>query len=346
MKKIDWSWFDLKYFNPTTINSYEWEHVFFLYLMPVIPVLLILSWGVFLKFRPKLNIILPKSFREFDITVYLRYIPTLFLILFIELVLVALARPQTTTQTIHKKSDGIDIILAMDVSESMLGLDFEPNRLEAAKKVASHFVKARKYDRMGIVVFSGQSFSLSPLTTDHDVLQETIATIKYGIIHKDGTALGSAIASAINRMRDENSKSKVLILLSDGESNAGQLDPISAAHLANSFGIKIYTIAVGKSGTVNYKLESGETIAVDNQFDESTMKEIARIGLGKHYRAQDLNTLQEIFTQINKLEKSETHVEMKKIITDFYEIYLYWALVCFLIWLGLKSTFMSNIMVD
>lgn len=345
MNSLDFKWFDIKFFDPNELIAYEWVHKIFLYLMPLVPLLFLLSWLIFLRFRPKLNIIIPK--RNFkDYSIYLRFVPTLFFLIFIELVLVALARPQKVNEIISKSSDGIEIIIVMDISESMSGLDFVPNRLEAAKKVASDFVDGRKDDRIGMVVFAGEAFTLCPLTSDYNMLKVLINDIKFGMIDVDGTAIGTAIASGTNRMREVKSKSKVMILLSDGESNAGQMDPLTAAQLANAFGIKIYTIAVGKDGAVEYKDENDEVYTVNNQLNEETLKQIAEIGGGKFERANNNEALSKIFKQIDKLEKSETKVLRFKDTTDYYDVYLTWALLAFLIWLALKSSFMSNVLVD
>lgn len=346
MNQSDFSWLNFNYLTFNELMSYEWANVYYLYLIPIIPFLFIVSWMVFLRYRPKLNIILPKSYKSFDWTVYLRYIPTFFLLLFIEFVLIALARPQKTAEIVNKTSEGIEIMLALDISESMLGLDFEPNRLESAKKVAIDFVNGRHSDRIGVVVFSGEAFTLCPLTSDYEMLKTMISNIHYGMIDKDGTAIGLAIASATNRMREVKSKTKIMILISDGENNAGQLDPITAAQLANAFNVKIYTIAVGKNGDVEYRDENGQIYTVDNQLDESNLKQIASIGQGKFERAINNLALKQIFKQIDKMEKSETKVQKIKNTTEFYDVYLFWAMLFFLIWLALKSTFMSNVLVD
>ncbi len=346
MNKFDFKWFDLKYFSIEELLQYEWVHKPFLYLMPLVPFLFLLSWLLFLRFRPKLDIIVPQSKSLRDFSIYLRFIPTIFFLLFIELVLVALARPQKVNEIISKSSEGIDIVVVMDISESMAALDFVPNRLEAAKKVAIEFVDGRQNDRIGMVVFSGEAFTLCPLTSDYNMLKELIADVKFEMIDVDGTAIGTAIAAGTNRMRELKSKSKVMILLSDGESNAGQLDPITAAQLANGFGIKIYTIAVGKDGEVDYKDENGDIYSVNNQLNEETLKRIAEIGQGKFERATNNEALSKIFRQIDKLEKSKTKVSKFKDTIDYYDIYLMWSLVFFLTWLALKSSFMSNVLVD
>jgi Ca-activated chloride channel homolog len=345
VKKFDLSWLEFEYLSPDTFMGYEWVNSTFLYLMPFAPILFLLSWLIFLRSRPTLHIVLPSGNSK-DWTVFLRFIPTFFLLVFVELVLVALARPQKVREVTYKSSSGVEIVLALDISESMAGLDLEPNRLEAAKVVAREFIDGRKSDKVGVVVFSGEAFTLCPLTSDYSMLKQLVSKIDFGMIDADGTAIGTAIATATNRMRDSKAKSKVMILISDGESNAGQLNPITAARLSSAFGIKIYTIAVGKDGDVEYKDENGESYIVNNQLNEGTLRQIAEIGQGKFERANSNDALSKIFKQIDAMEKSETKVTHNINAVDYYQVYLYWAILSFLIWLGLKSSFMSNILVD
>lgn len=244
-------------------------------------------------------------------------------------------------------TEGIDIMLSIDISESMRLEDFRPNRLEKVKEVAMDFVNGRFQDRIGLVVFSGDAFSRSPLTTDYDLLRTYIEDITFELIQNPGTAIGSALAVATNRMKDSDSKSKVMILLSDGESNAGNLDPITAAELANAYGIKIYTIAIGKEGRVPYGVDFfGKTKYVENNLDETTLREIATIGGGKFYRASNNQALTQVFEEIDTLEKAEIKESKYKDTTDYYYPYLMWAIVFFLIWMLHKSTFMVNILAD
>jgi Ca-activated chloride channel family protein len=238
-------------------------------------------------------------------------------------------------------------MLIIDISESMQMQDFTPNRLEAAKKVATEFINGRFQDRIGVVVFSGEAYSLAPLTSDYKLLSEYIQDINFEMIESRGTAIGSALAVATNRMIASDSKSKVAILLSDGDNTAGNLDPETSARLANAYNIKLYTIAVGKEGRVPFGKDFfGRPRYVENNLDETTLRKIAEIGSGKFYRVTDNEALQSVFEEIDSLEKVEIKETRYKDTTDFYQVYLLWAMILFLAWLLLKSTFMTNILQD
>ena len=217
----------------------------------------------------------------------------------------------------------------------------------AAKEVARDFIKGRLQDRIGIVVFSGDAFSLAPLTTDYRLLNSYIDEISFEMIEARGTAIGSALAVVTNRMQESKSKSKVCILLSDGDNTAGNIDPITSAELAAAYGIKIYTIIVGKEGLVPFgKDYFGRPNMVENTIDESTMRNIAKIGAGEFFRVTDNDALKNVFSRIDKYEKAEIQETRFKDTSDYYFIYLTWAVVFFLLWLLLKSTFLSNALQD
>ncbi|MFL0685480.1 MAG: vWA domain-containing protein [Algoriphagus aquaeductus] len=337
-----WYWF-----LPETFKSYEWENPILLNLLWIIPVLILIRKFVkFLK-RPVLELSLPKRAARGNPWTYLRLVPTGFFFMALVFIVVALARPQRSNERVEQFTEGIDILLVMDISESMDLQDFTPNRLEAAKKTAIDFIEGRFGDRIGMVVFSGEAYSLSPLTNDYKLLTDLIAEINFNMIEAKGTAIGSAIAAGTNRMKDVETPSKVMILLSDGESNAGNVDPLFAAQLASAFDIKIYTIAVGKDGMVPYGTDFfGRPQMVESYLDETTLREIARIGNGQFFRASDGNALQQIFDQIDTLEKAEILENRYKETADYYRIYLFWAMLFFLVWLGLKSTFLNNFLLD
>jgi len=339
---FSWSWF-----LPETFKSYEWEKPFLLNLLWIIPLLILLR--KFIKFlkRPVLELSLPKRVARGNPWTYLRLIPTGFFFLALIFIVIALARPQRSNERVEQFTEGIDILLVMDISESMDLQDFTPNRLEAAKKTAIEFIDGRFGDRIGMVVFSGEAYSLSPLTNDYKLLTSLISEINFSMIEAKGTAIGSAIAAGTNRMKDSETPSKVMILLSDGESNAGNVDPLFAAQLASAFDIKIYTIAVGKDGMVPYGTDFfGRPQMVESYLDETTLREIARIGNGQFFRASDGNALQQIFEQIDTLEKAEILENRYKETADYYRIYLFWAMLFFLVWLGLKSSFLNNFLLD
>ncbi|MBM3167879.1 MAG: VWA domain-containing protein [Bacteroidetes bacterium] len=339
---FSWSWF-----LPETFQSYEWENPLLLNLLWLIPVLILLRKFVkFLK-RPVLELSLPKKATKGNPWTYLRLIPSSVFFLFLILLAVALARPQRSNERVEQYTEGIDILLVMDISESMDLQDFNPNRLEAAKKTAIEFINGRFGDRIGMVVFSGEAYSLSPLTNDYDLLTSLIEEINFSMIETKGTAIGSAIAAGTNRMKDSESPSKVMILLSDGESNAGNVDPIFAAQLATAFDIKLYTIAVGKDGMVPYGTDFfGRPNMVESYLDESTLREIASIGNGQFFRASDGQALNSIFKEIDRLEKTEILENRYKETADFYRIYLFWAMLLFVLWLALKSAFFNNFLLD
>ena len=339
---FSWSWF-----LPETFQSYEWENPLLLNLLWLIPLLVLIR--KFIKFlkKPVLELSLPKSVAKANPWTYLRLIPTGFFFLFLIFVVLALARPQRSNERVEQYTEGIDILLVMDISESMDLQDFSPNRLEAAKKTAVEFINGRFGDRIGMVVFSGEAYSLSPLTNDYELLTSLIEEISFSMIEAKGTAIGSAIAAGTNRMKDSESPSKVMILLSDGESNAGNVDPIFAAQLATAFGIKIYTIAVGKDGMVPYGTDFfGRPQMVESYLDESTLLEISTIVGGQFFRASDGKALNQIFEQIDTLEKTEILENRYKETADFYRIYLFWGMLFFVIWMALKSSFFNNFLLD
>lgn len=336
-------WLDLKWLKPDTLLAFEYENPVMLYFLGLIPVLFLLRLILFVRLRQKIDVAFFQRSLKTHWTVYLRYIPDVLLACVFSLLVIGLARPQKTTENLEKSFDGIDIMVVLDISESMKLQDLKPDRLEAAKNVAKEFVSGRLQDRIGIVVFSGEAFSLSPLTNDYDLLYRFIDEIDFKMIQKSGTAIGLAIGVATNRLMDSQAKSKVLILISDGENTAGNIDPYTAARLATSYKIKIYTIGIGKDGPVLIGTDPfGNDQYTENNMDETTLKTISRIGQGEYYRASSNQGLKQIFSTIDRLEKSEYKERRFKNTADFYHIYLYWALLFYLLWLSTKSTFVSN----
>jgi Ca-activated chloride channel homolog len=213
--------------------------------------------------------------------------------------------------------------------------------------VARIFIKGRQHDRIGIVVFKGEAYSLSPLTNDYSLLNSFINDINFDMIQASGTAIGSAISVGINRMRESNSKSRIMILLSDGENTAGNISPFMASELAHAFDIKIYSIGIGKDGTIAFgKDTKGQTQYAESFMDESTLRKIAENADGKFFRASNNNALNDVFLFIDKHEKGEVLENRFKDNKDYYEIYLSWACLFFLLWLFTKSTFLSNALED
>ncbi len=246
-----------------------------------------------------------KSFR-----LYLLHIPFVLRIFVLMLLLVALARPQSTSNLQDINVEGIDIVVALDISGSMLAEDFKPNRMEAAKATALQFIDMRPGDRIGVTVFSGQSFTLVPLTTDHVLLKDLLRTVHTGMVD-DGTAIGDGLATAINRLRESDAISKVIILLTDGINNAGVIDPLTAAEIAQTFNIRVYTVGVGSKGAVPYPFQTPFGIQyrdVEIPVDEKLMQEIADMTGGKYFWADNQRALEEIYQEIDQMERSKIDV--------------------------------------
>lgn len=340
-------WYSLQWFSPEVFESFVWEHKVVLYALILIPIFIAARWATRYYLNQKLPIALTKSQIKPNPTNLVRLIPDILLILLTALLIVALARPQKSNEKSVQWTEGIDIMLVIDISQSMQIQDFKPNRLESAKEKAVEFINGRFQDRIGIVIFSGDAYSLSPLTTDYDLLKSSIEDVNFEMIENRGTAIGSALAVATNRMRESESESKVIILLSDGDNTAGNIDPITAAKLASAYDIKIYTIAIGKEGKVPYGKDFfGRPRMVDNTLDETTLREIAKIGDGQFFRVSDSEALKKVFQVIDQYEKAEIKETRYKDTTDFYLNYLNWAICVFLLWLLLKSTFISNVLQD
>jgi Ca-activated chloride channel family protein len=340
-------WYSIVWFEPATFSGYTWANPLFLFGLFLLPLLFAVRWLIWYFLNQKLPVALVKSDLKNSPLTLFRLLPEIMLALLMALILVALARPQKTNEKVEQWTEGIDIMLAIDISQSMQIEDFIPNRLEAAKNVARDFIKGRVQDRIGIVVFSGDAFSLAPLTTDYDLLNSYLNDISFDMIENRGTAIGSAMAVVTNRMRESESKSKVCILLSDGDNTAGNIDPITAAELAAAYNIKIYTIVVGKEGLVPFgKDYFGRPNMVENTVDETTMRKIANIGSGEFFRVTDNLALKNVFLKIDQYEKAEIKETRFKDTSDYYFIYLQWAIVLFLLWLLLKSSFLSNVLQD
>jgi Ca-activated chloride channel family protein len=347
MDKLLEAWYSFSWFYPSTLKGFAWATPLYLYLLFLVPLLFILRWVFKYFFNQKLPVALVKSDLKSTPVTLIRLLPDILLVLILSLMLVALARPQKTNEKVEQWTEGIDIILAIDISQSMQIEDFTPNRLEAAKDVARDFISGRIQDRIGIVVFSGDAFSLAPLTTDYDLLNAYLDEISFDMIENRGTAIGSAMAVVTNRMRESDSKSKVCILLSDGDNTAGNIDPITAAELAAAYDIKTYTIVVGKEGLVPFgKDYFGRPHMVENTVDETTMRNIAKISNGEFFRVTDNEALKNVFEKIDQYEKAEIKETRFKDTADFYFVYLRWAMVLLLIWLLLKSSFLSNVLQD
>lgn len=287
----------------------------------------------------------PKSYKN-----YLIHAPFVLRLFTLTMVILILARPQTSNSWKNTQVEGIDIMLAVDVSTSMLAEDLKPNRLEAAKKVASEFIAGRENDNIGLTIFAGEAFTQCPMTTDHAVLLNLFKGIQTDIAQKgmiqDGTAVGMGIANAVSRLKDSKAKSKVIILLTDGTNNAGDISPLTAAEIAKSFGIRVYTIGVGTNGLAPYPMPVAGGVQYLNipvEIDSKTLASIAEKTDGEFYRATDNQKLQEVYRDIDKLEKSKLNVRQYSKRYEAYALFAWMALVGLFLEILLRITVLKKI---
>ena len=284
---------------------------------------------------------LPRSFTE-----YLMHLLFLLRLAAIGCVIIVLARPQTRDSWRTSSTEGTDIILALDISTSMLARDFKPDRFEAAKDVATKFVSGRESDNIGVVIFAGESFTAVPMTTDRALLTNYINSIKMGMI-EDGTAIGDGLATAINRIKDGKAKSKSIILLTDGSNNTGVVAPVTAAEIAKKYGIKVYTIGVGRNGTAPMPQQNYfggiDYVNMPVVIDEATLKNIASTTGGKYFRATGNTVLKEIFSEIDRLEKTQMDVKHFSHTEDNYMLWAWLAIGLFVLELLLRHTVLRTI---
>lgn len=282
---------------------------------------------------------IPLKRRYMGWRVWLIHAPFVLRSLLVILLSIALARPQMSNRLQSESTEGIDIMMALDVSGTMLGEDFRPNRLEAAKAVAKEFVSSRPNDQIGLVLFAGESFTQCPLTADHTVLFDLFESVKFGMI-EDGTAIGLGLANAVNRMKDSPTKSKVIILLTDGSNNRGDIDPQTAAEIAKTYGIRVYAIGVGSySKEVKVPVHTPYGVqygTMSSEFDESTLRNIAQLTGGEYFRAKDNKTLRAIYDQIDQLEKTKIRVREYSKRTEHFMPFLLAAFACLLLDLVLR----------
>lgn len=282
----------------------------------------------------------PKSYKN-----YLLHAPFILRVIALALIIVVLARPQSTNKWQNSEIEGIDIMLAIDVSTSMLAEDLKPNRLEAAKDVAAEFINGRPNDNIGITLFAGETFTQCPLTVDHAVLLDMIHNIKCGLI-EDGTAVGMGIANAVTRLKDSKAKSKVIILLTDGTNNKGDISPLTAAEIAKSFGIRVYTIGVGTNGMAPYPYPVGNTVQYVNmpvEIDEKTLTQIAGTTDGNYFRATSNSKLKEVYEEIDKLEKTKLNVKEYSKRDEEYQWFALAAFLCVLLEVLLRNSILKKI---
>lgn len=288
---------------------------------------------------------IPRSWR-----ITLRPILSMLRLLAIALIIIALARPQIVQAKETISGEGVEIALALDISGSMASLDFEPqNRLEASKSVIGDFIASRQYDKIGLVIFSNEAFSLSPLTLDHNMLDRSLNDVQLAsdLGLEDGTAIGLGIANAANMLMDSESESKVIILLTDGMNNAGEIDPLTAAEAAKALGVKVYTIGAARPGEVPVPVESmlGGTQIVyqESLLDEETLQQVAEITGGRYFRAENSQGLQSIYNEINDLEKSQVEVQVFNQYFELAALLLVPALIIILLELALRNTILRKL---
>ena len=323
------------YFNDITFGQ-RW----FFALFALLPVLII--WYAFTNSKQQGAIIISdasaKGLSSWKNT--FRHIPFVLRLLAMSAIIIALARPQTKYSLQQTEGEGIDIVLCIDVSGSMTAQDFQPNRLEAAKSVAADFVNRRGADRIGVVIFAGESFTQCPITTDHAVLLTAIENIHNGLL-EDGTAIGSGLGTSVDRLRTSKSKSKVIILLTDGENNGGLIDPKTAKEIAKAFAVKVYTIGVGTDGYAQQPVNTPLGVQMQSQkvtIDEKLLREIANETGGKYFRARDNDGLSRIYSEIDKLEKSKVEISSITRYTEKFFPFVMAALALLLIEVLLRFT--------
>lgn len=328
------------------MENFSYQYPQYLWLFTIIP--LMIAWYIYKKKNSQASVRISsiEAFIDADKNLmrYLRHILFVIRLVIISLLIIILARPQSTI-TESDTTEGIDIVIALDISGSMLAMDFEPNRLEASKNIAIEFINKQEADRIGLVVFSGESFTQCPITTDHATLINLFKELKSGMI-EDGTAIGHGLATAVNRLKDSDAKSKVIILLTDGVNNRGNIDPLTAADLAAKYNIRVYTIGVGKQGWAPYPMQTifGTKIQnVEVEIDEEILKTISKKTDGVYFRAINNESLKQIYQEIDKLEKSKIRDKQLSITVQHYFPFALAASILLLIEIILKLTVFKNI---
>ena len=313
---------------------FEYPHLLWLL---VIPALLIVHY-IYLELcgrRPHLRVSDIRYWKAGgnSVLAYLRHAPMLLRTVALSMIIIAIARPRSSSKMDKIDTEGIDIVLAMDVSTSMLARDFTPDRISAAKDIAIEFISQRPSDRMGIVVFAGESYTQCPLTTDRATLINLMKEIQTGLI-EDGTAIGNGLATAVARMQGSDAKSRVVILLTDGVNNRGEITPQTAADIAKTYGIRVYTIGVGANGTAPYPVITPWGVQmqdVEVEIDEDLLKGIAETTGGRYFRATDNTKLSEIYSEINKMEKARTTIDSFPVYKELFMDFALVALICLLL---------------
>ncbi len=323
--------------------AYPWV----LFLLAVIPAMIFWYWKAGMKRQASVTYSslgvfhsIPPSWRE-----RLRHGPIVLRSIAVALLIVALARPQSFSSGQDVTTEGIDIVLCLDMSGSMTSEDLKPNRIDVAKAVAEKFIESRPNDRIGLVIFGKQAFTQCPITIDHRVLLKLLNEVKVGMVPPDGTAIGNAIADAVGRLKDGQAKSKVIVLLTDGENNAGEIDPLTAAEIAKAYGVKVYTVGVGTNGQAPYPVQTPFGVRyqmVPVQIDESLLQKIASMTGGDYFRATNNRTLSEIYKKIGELTKSKIKVTSYRNAAELYPDWLDAGLILLLLELGMSRVFLRR----
>ncbi len=329
------------------MNSITFLHPEFFYLLFIL--LPMIGWYIWKhkSAQASLQISSLKGFTNAPVSwkVYLRHLPIVLRSIAIALIIIVLARPQSTNSSKDVITEGIDIVMTLDTSSSMEALDFKPNRLEAAKDVATQFISARENDKIGLVIFAGESFTQCPLTTDKASLLNLMQDIKTQMI-EDGTAIGLGLATAVNRIKDSDAKSKVIILLTDGVNNKGEVAPLTAAEIAKTFGIRVYTIGVGSKGVAQIPVQTAygtRLVEEEVKIDEAIMQDIAKITGGQYFRATNKNSLKKIYEEIDQMEKTKIEVKEYTKRSEKYLLFAALAALFILLEVFLKATVLRNL---
>lgn len=329
------------------MNGIAFAHPNLLYLLLVIP--LLVSWYIFRQRDPDASIQLStlKGFSGLPASprVYLRHVPFTLRMIAIAFLVIVLARPQSLNTWKNVETEGIDIIVTLDISTSMLARDFIPDRIEAAKDIGIQFVSGRKSDRIGLVVFAGESFTLCPLTTDHVSVVNLFKDVKTGLI-EDGTAIGSGLATAVSRLKDSDAISRVIILLTDGVNNKGEIAPLTAAEIAKTYGVRVYTVGVGTQGEAPYPMQTPFGVRYQNmkvEIDESLLTQIADMTGGKYFRAEDNKALTKVYDEIDKMERIKIEVTEHSKKQEEFRRFAFFALALLALDLLLRSTILRSI---
>lgn len=329
------------------MKNIHFHNVEYFYLLIIIPLLVVLYFWIIQKQRPKIMHSAAGFIKLFPVTKikYFQHIPFFLLILSLVGIIISLARPQSSSTRKEINTEGIDIVVAIDVSTSMLAEDVKPNRIEAAKETAKEFIKKRPNDRIGLVIFSGESYTQCPVTIDHSVLLNLIDKIKAGMI-VDGTAIGMGLATSISRLKDSKAKSKVVILLTDGVNNTGIISPRTATDIAQTFGIKVYTIGLGTKGMAPYPVKTPfgtQYQYVDVKIDDQLLTYIAQSTSGKYFRATNRKSLEKIYSDIDSMEKTTINVSYFTKKQDHYFQFLAVSVLLFTLSILLRLTLLRRL---